>query len=81
MEINKKALTHIMMDFMDDFVEEYFVFNKPLIKKQDNLNDGQGYGNDKRKMINFTLQVDKPSRKDVKSYVDAYLIGLDRLEE
>ena len=81
MEINKRTLTHIMMDFMDDFVEEYFVFNKPLIKKQDNLNDGQGYGSDKRQLINFTFQVNKPSRKDVKSFVEAHLTGLERLDD
>ena len=65
---------------IEDLVEDYFVFNTPLIKKQDSMNDGKGYGTDKRKMINFTLQVDKPSRKDLKAYVEGWCVGnLNRL--
>jgi len=81
MEINKKALQSILMDFMDDVVEDYFVFNKPLIKKSDNLNDGMGWGSGSKKLVNFTFQVNKPTRKDMKSFVEAYTIGLDRLED
>ncbi len=81
MEINKKALQSILMDFMDDVVEDYFVFNKPLIKKSDSMNDGMGWGSGNKKLVNFTFQVDKPTRKDMKSFVEAYTTGLDRLED
>jgi hypothetical protein len=81
-DLTKKQMVAVMMDFMDDFVETHFVFNEPLIKKQDNLNEGKGYGTDKRKLINFMFQVDKPSRKDIKSYVEGWCVGnLTRLDD
>ena len=64
-----------------EFVEEHFVFNEPIIKKQDSMNEGKGYGTDKRKLINFMFQVDKPSRKDMKSWVESWCIAnLDRID-
>jgi hypothetical protein len=81
-EITKKQMVAVMMDFMDDFVEEHFVFNEPLIKKSDTMNEGKGYGTDKRKLINFTFQVDKPNRKDIKSFVESWCVGnLQRLDD
>ena len=38
MDITKKQMVTTIMDMMDDFVEDYFVFNEPLIKKQDTMN-------------------------------------------
>ena len=81
MDITKKQMVTTIMAMMDDFVEDYFVFNEPLIKKQDTMNEGKGYGTDKRKLINFMLQCDKPSRKDMKSWVESWCIAnLDRID-
>ncbi len=80
--ITKKQMTSTMMNMMDDLVEDFFVFNEPLVKKQDSMNEGKGYGTDKRKLINFMFQVDKPSRKDMKAWIESWCISnLDKLDE
>tara|TARA_E500000318_G_scaffold60922_1_gene56503 strand:+ start:285 stop:527 length:243 start_codon:yes stop_codon:yes gene_type:complete len=78
MDVDKKVLKHILMNFMDDLVENYFVFNQPLIKKDDNLNRGMGYGSGDKKLINFMFQVSKPSKKDIESFVNAHLLDVDK---
>ena len=60
MDVDKKVLKHILMNFMDDLVENYFVFNQPLIKKDDNIYYDRNAG--------FGIQIKEKQYKVIKEF-------------
>jgi len=77
--MNKKLLEETIMSFMDEFVDEYFVFNEPIIKKDDSIRRGKCYGSGETNLINFMFQVKKPTRKDIKAVVNSFVLSCDAL--
>jgi len=69
----KNLLVKQMMSLLDELVGQYLVHKHPLIKKSDNIDTGWG-GEGKRKMsVNWLFMVEKPTRKEVESFVRGYV--------
>jgi len=77
--MNKKLLEETIMVFMDEFVDEYFVFKEPIINKNDSIRRGKGYGDGDTNLVNFMFQVKKPTRKDIKAVVSSFVLTCDAL--
>ena len=78
----QKKLIDLMMSFLDEFFERYYVSEYPTIKKSDSISPGyrpttqrelKGIQTKKRQSINFTFSTIQPSRKEIQSCVKVWL--------
>ena len=78
----QKKITDLMMSFLDEFVQRYYVSEHPTIKKSDSISPGyrpttqkelKGIQTKKRQSINFTFSTIQPSRKEIESWVKVWI--------
>lgn len=65
----RKKLVNQVMVVMDELVEEYLIHRQPLIKKSDNVQTGWNSPSKRKTTVNWTFQMEKPTRKEVEMKV------------
>ena len=82
MKDDQKKLVDVMMSFMDEFVQRYYVCDPPVIKKSDNIDLGyrqpsqrelKGHQTKKKQSINLAFQTTQPSRKEIEGWLKVWV--------
>jgi len=75
--MEKKVLQTIIQGCIDELVEDFMIFQNPVVKKSDDINNFTGYGRGERKTINFLFQCKKITKKQSDTFVKNYVNTLD----
>ena len=82
MKDDQKNLVGVMMAFMDESVQRYYVCEHPVINKSDNIDLGyrqpsqrelKGHQTKKKASIKLVFQTTQPSRKEIEGWLKVWV--------